>query len=221
MADLDIPSLPELPDELTSPAPHVYVPSPEWETWMREVFIEEGAPLQNEDHEHLQRARIAVLLTNERYSTKGQLVLGEARLAEPNGSHAWTRGQRRQQLVRWFARGEDDDFPDFVITLYARWLGSHIELEQPGPIFALVEHELYHCVQETDDYGMPKFGDDGRPKWDIAPHDVEEFVGVARRYGARAPGGDSDSKLAELAEVLQSDPEVTAADLDGVCASCG
>jgi len=52
-----------------------------------------------------------------------------------------------------------------------------------------LEHELYHIVQSVDEFGAPKFNrDTGMPTLTLRGHDVEEFVGVVRRYGARACG---------------------------------
>jgi hypothetical protein len=41
--------------------------------------------------------------------------------------------------------------------------------------------------QKEDQYGMPAFDKvTGEPKWDLAGHDVEEFVKVVARYGAHS-----------------------------------
>jgi hypothetical protein len=41
-----------------------FVPAPELETWLRSTFIDEGAPLRNDDHFHLRFAHIGVLWTS-------------------------------------------------------------------------------------------------------------------------------------------------------------
>lgn len=55
--------------------------------------------------------------------------------------------------------------------------------------WCVVEHELYHAAQETDAFGAPKFNrSTGRRVFTIRGHELEEFVGVVRRYGADAAG---------------------------------
>jgi hypothetical protein len=46
---------------------------------------------------------------------------------------------------------------------------------------------------------------DGQPKLGIRGHDVEEFLGVVKRYGVGDPGG----ALAQLAGLARGTPEVT------------
>ncbi|WP_414143867.1 putative metallopeptidase [Burkholderia territorii] len=55
----------------------------------------------------------------------------------------------------------------------------------------MVEHELYHIGQRTDEFGAPAFMKDGMPKLSIRGHDVEEFVGIVRSYDASGGAGDT------------------------------
>ncbi len=71
-------------------------------------------------------------------------------------------------------------FTAFIITLAADYCAQCSDLE----FCALIEHELYHLAHATDKYGQPAFTQDGAPKIKLQGHDVEEFVGVVRRYGA-------------------------------------
>jgi hypothetical protein len=83
-----------------------------------------------------------------------------------------------QQMHEWFGR-----IPKYIITLAADYCEQCNDLE----FCALVEHELYHIAQATDDFGAPKFNKEtGQPVLKLRGHDVEEFVGVVRRYGASA-----------------------------------
>ena len=200
------------PAELTEPHPFRYAPAPDLATWMREVFIEQGAPLENPDHANLEHADIAVLWTNEENARKGRRLIGRAQLAEPQGSNTWGNGKKRQQLERWFGR-----VPDFLITLDAVWLTEQLKEGRPAAACALVEHELYHCRQKRNRWGDLSYTMDGRPRWTIAPHDVEEFVGVVRRYGAENTG---DNTVAELVEAANKGPEIGAAELGGICGTC-
>jgi hypothetical protein len=49
------------PENLDGPT---FVPAPELEKWLRSTFIEEAAPLQNDDHFHLRFAQVGVLWTS-------------------------------------------------------------------------------------------------------------------------------------------------------------
>jgi hypothetical protein len=62
--------------------------------------------------------------------------------------NAWKRGRAEQQLRDWF----EADI-DFLLTFYA----PECARLDDRSFCALVEHELYHCAQERDQYGAPKF----------------------------------------------------------------
>ncbi|HVR48145.1 MAG TPA: putative metallopeptidase, partial [Pseudorhodoferax sp.] len=81
---------------------------------------------------------------------------------------------------------------------------------------ALVEHELYHVGQEMDEFGAPKFTREGMPRLCIRGHDVEEFVGVVRRYGV----GDPDGAIGRLARAAGAMPEIGRANIAGACGTC-
>jgi len=99
--------------------------------------------------------------------------------------------------------------PEVVITLAADYCAGCTDTE----FCALVEHELYHVAQETDQYGAPKFRRDGTAALTMRGHDVEEFVGVVRRYGA----GEEVQKLVDAA---QRPPEVARLDIARSCGTC-
>lgn len=206
----ELPTIPAPPEALTEPYPPVFEPAPALPAWVRDVFLKETSALHNPDHAHLKHARLAFLWTNVDYAKKGKRVLGEARLGEPSGSNAWMVGRQALQLEQWFGH-----VPDFLITLDAAYASRQLE-DEPAAVLALLEHELYHCVQDTDSSGMPAFDrKTGRPKWTIAPHDIEEFHGVARRYGAVTPA------MQAFAAALEEGPTVAPAAVQGVCGSCG
>lgn len=208
---MDIPPFPDLPEAMHAAIPPLFLPSEEWATWIRETIIAEGGALVNDEHRHLRRADIAVLLTNVQNEKKGQQILGRAGLGEPKGSDAWKTGQRAQQLGHWFGR-----IPDFLVRLEAHWMHRQIQQGEPAPVLALIEHELFHCAQKTDRYGMPAFDSrTGKPKWGTRPHDSEQFIGVIDRYG---PTSDAER---EMQKAYASAPLVASADLDGICGTCG
>jgi len=192
------------------------MPSRALEQWARATFIgfnpdEDGyapdaVPLVNPDHEHLRGASIGFVWTNAINRKGGKLVLGQAQLMPPGGGDAWGRARAAQQILEWFG-----EMPDFVITLLAL---EAAEMDD-ATFCALVEHELYHCAQKLDDYGSPCFDRaTGDPLWAIRSHDIEQFVGVALRYGA-VPSG-----LGPLADALASGPTVSEARMKLVCGSC-
>jgi hypothetical protein len=119
----------------------------------------------------------------------------------------WQRGRKEQQFQEWFGR-----IPEFLITLDADYARQASDLEW----CALVEHELYHIGQRTDDYGQPAFSKDGRPKLGIRGHDVEEFVGIVRRYGVGGAAGDT----ATLVEAANRAPEVGSVSIAHACGTC-
>jgi hypothetical protein len=80
-----------------------------------------------------------------------------------------------------------------------------------------VEHELYHCAQVLDLFGMPRFRrDDGKPIFAMRGHDAEEFVGVVRRYGVGVAAGG----VAELVKAANEVPTVARAAIGLACGTC-
>lgn len=165
-----------------------FEPDGDLAAWARAAFMLEGSPLFNPDHAILAagQARIGWLWTNTESTRQGRRILGKAETPHYQGG-GWTKDRQAFQMREWFRGwwGFEPD-PEFVITLDALWC-AHV----PDEAFcALVEHELYHCAQALDaKTGDLKFSKEtGRPVWRIRGHDVEEFTGVAARYGADVVG---------------------------------
>lgn len=184
-----------------------FMPSPEMGEWIYATFITEGASLENLDHAHLQNGRIGLLWTNVDNSKKGRTVIGTAELGKPQGAMGkWNRSRAELQVFEWFGQ-----VPDFIITIHAGWWVQAGDAER----CVLIEHELYHCAQDRDTYGAPKFNQStGRPSFVIRGHDVEEFVGVVRRYGADASG------VRQLVDAANDRPEIAAANIAHACGNC-
>lgn len=72
--------------------------------------------------------------------------------------------------------------PEFVILIGAGIWSSSSKTDQERTIF----HELCHLRQKTDQFGVPRLHDDGRPQLQVVPHDVESFPEETRRYGPDA-----------------------------------
>jgi hypothetical protein len=149
-------------------------------------------------------AEVGFLWTNIANSKRGRTILGQAQLVSESGDK-WSQGRALFQLREWFG-----DLPDFVITLFA----PAAMLMDDASFMALVEHELYHCAQDKDEFGQPKFSKDGPPIFAMRGHDVEEFVGVVRRYGADAAG------VRELVAAANKGPEIAEGLISRACGSC-
>jgi hypothetical protein len=183
-----------------------FVPAPDLVGWISATFLDDGAPLFNEDHQHLVYATIGALWTVVPNARNGRGIVGQAELGSTiGGMGKWTRARAEQQIVEWFG-----SVPDFVITLFA----PYAENCDDATFCALVEHELSHCGQEPDEYGMPRFKKSGLPAFCMRGHDVEEFIGVVRRYGADAAG------VRAMIEAAAAGPTIAAADISFACGNC-
>ncbi len=182
-----------------------FIPAPDVLDWLRDTFLDVGSELFNADHAHLRDAKLGILWTNCDNSRNMRSVIGQAELMPPMAMGKWQRARAMQQVEEWFG-----GMPDFLITFSAPAAHGMDD----ASFCALVEHELYHCAQKMDEFGMPKFKQDGTPSFAIRGHDVEEFVGVVARYGAIDPG------VAAMAEVAKHKPLIGAASIAGACGTC-
>jgi len=185
-------------------ADETFVPSPEVDRWARSVLIDEDGPIFNEDHRHLADAKIGFLWTNVPNGSRGRRILGTAQFARPAGS-GWGVARVEYQLRQWFG-----EIPTFLITLDASYCASCGDPE----FLALIDHELTHCGQATDDFGLPKFKKDGDPVFAMKGHDCEEFVSIVRRYGANA------THVSALVEAANRGPEIAAVNIAHACGTC-
>lgn len=174
--------------------------------WMTSSFIDDGAVLQNPDHQHLQAAQIGCLWTNVANAKQMRQVIGQAERPMPRGSK-WQIARQEMQLRQWF--GQE---PDFLITIYAPAIMDFDD----SSWCALIEHELYHCSQAQDEYGVLKYRNDGSPIWALRGHDVEEFIGVVERYGA----GAASDRVAEIARAASAPPAVGRHSISTACGTC-
>lgn len=182
-----------------------FVPAPDLLDWIRAAFLDEASPLYNSEHAHLREAHIGVLWTNCDNSRNMRAVIGQAELMPPMAMGKWQKARAEQQIVDWF-----DGMPDFLLTFSAPAAAG---MDDPS-FCAVVEHELYHCAQKLDKYGMPAFKQDGTPSFCIRGHDVEEFIGVVARYGAEAAG------VSAIVDAAQREPTIGRASVAGACGTC-
>jgi hypothetical protein len=182
-----------------------FAPAPEVVSWIETTFLDDDASLPNPDHSHLRHAHIGVLWTTVPNGRGGRTIIGTAEPGSPIGMGKWRKARAEQQIVEWFG-----SIPDFILTFDARYADQCGDAEW----CALVEHELYHCGQEMDEFGAPKFRKSGLPAFTMRGHDIEEFVGVVRRYGADAAG------VRDLIDAASRSPEVTRAEIAQSCGTC-
>jgi len=184
------------------PTDEPFIPSPELEAWARATFIEPGAPLENEEHQHLRSASIGFVWTFIEATRNGRRLAGLCEIMPPMAMGKWQKERAIWQISEWFG-----EMPDFLITIDAE---IAVMLDDTS-FCALVEHELYHAGQETE-FGAPKFRRDGSPAFCIRGHDIEEFRGIVRRYGADATdlaGIDTNAR-----------PEIGLASVRSACGTC-
>lgn len=183
-----------------------FAPADELAAWVRSVILDPSGALHNPEHQHLLDAEIGFLWASSGYASRGRRVLGATEKADLIGrSNPWANARAEQQLREWFER-----VPDFLVTLDALYCAEASDVE----FLSLLEHELYHCGHAADEFGVPKFTKEGRPRFAIRGHDVEEFVGVVRRYGITDPG------LADVIKAAAAGPEVAPIRVAQACGTC-
>lgn len=188
----------------------LFVPSAELARWVRAHFIEDDGHFHNPDHEHLQLATLGFVWTDGVHRRQQLPVVGQAEMPQPPKS--WTDARGYSLARSWFGL-----VPDFIITLYAPYVAELVEDQNWGALCALIDHELYYCGQAKDLFGMPKFSKEGKPRFAMRGHDVEEFVGVVRRWGAHAGAGGTLALIA----AAQSAPAFDHSHSEPVCCGCG
>jgi hypothetical protein len=183
-----------------------FVPAPDVLHWIHDTFLDESSPLCNPAHAHLRDADLGILWTNCDNSKQMRAVIGQAEIMPPMAMGKWQRARAIQQIEEWFGA-----MPDFLITFSA---SAALGMDDPS-FCALVEHELYHCGQKLDRYGMPAFNKDtGKPILTMRGHDVEQFIGVVERYGADA------ADVSAMIDAAKRGPTIGRASIAGACGTC-
>lgn len=178
-------------------------PAPELWSWVRDEILSDTGSIYNEEHAHLIDANIGVLWAARGFVKQGRGVLGQAeQLAFRAGG--WQKARQENQMREWFG-----EVPDYLITVAADFCATCSDAE----FCALIEHELYHIRQKVDGFGAPKFNQEGMPVLELRGHDVEEFVGVVRRYGA-------NQAVQEMIDAASKPPEVAKINISRACGTC-
>lgn len=181
-------------------------PAPGVWQWIVDEILADTGSIHNPEHGHLFDARIGVLWASTAFVKQGRTVLGQAEQVMFRAG-GWQKARQEQQMREWF--GEE---PDYLITLAADYCSQCSDAE----FCALVEHELMHIGHKADQYGAPKFGQDGMPTLYLRGHDVSEFVSIVERYGVGHPEGE----LARMVEAAQRTPTVSRASIASACGTC-
>ena len=181
-------------------------PAPEVWEWLQAEILADTGSIHNEDHAHLLDADIQIMWASSSFAKQGRTVLGQAEQVAFRAG-GWQKARIEQQMRDWFG-----DVPAFIITLAADYCAQCSDVD----FLRLVEHELFHIAQATDQYGAPKFTQEGLPKLFLRGHDVSEFVAVVERYGVGHPDGD----LARMVEAAKKPPSVSHASIANACGTC-
>ena len=121
---------------------------------MTENILDGEGDLHTPDHAHLIDAEIAFMWVSTAFTKQARTVLAQAEEVMMR-TGGWQKARMDQQLYEWFGHK-----PDYIITLAGDFCSQCTDLE----FCALVEHELYHIGQQTDEFGAPKFNREGQPK---------------------------------------------------------
>lgn len=178
-------------------------PASEVRDWLQAEILADTGSIHNKDHAHLLDADIRFMWASSSFEKQGRTVLGQAEEVAFRAG-GWQKARMEQQMRDWFGK-----VPAFIITLAADYCAQCSDTD----FCALIEHELYHIAQDTNQYGEPAFTKEGGPKLKLRGHDVEEFVGVVRRYGA-------SPDVQALVEAANSPAEVGKLNIARACGTC-
>ncbi|HFF4507259.1 TPA: putative metallopeptidase [Acinetobacter baumannii] len=185
-------------------------PAPDLMNWVIANFLTIGGPLHNPDHDHIaelihdNEEFIAFAWASSACMAKKRMVLGQCEKVMFNQG-GWKKARQEQQMRDWFGY-----VPVYLITIDA----SYCDQATDRDFCALIEHELYHIGVERDEDGDPLISEmTGLPKHYLAGHDVEEFVGVVKRWGA-------DESVKRLIEVAKQAPFVSDVNISKCCGTC-
>ena len=201
--DRPIPPVPLLESSDLSDFGIRLTPAPEVWEWLQTEILADTGSIHNEDHAHLVDADIQVMWASSSFNKQGRTVLGQAEQVMFRAG-GWQKARQEQQMRDWFG-----DIPAYIITLAADYCAQCSDQD----FCALVEHELYHIAQAKDQYGAPKFTQEGLPRLEMRGHDVEEFVGVVRRYGA-------SPDVQALVDAANKPAEVGKLNISRACGTC-
>ncbi|EPF6421755.1 putative metallopeptidase [Acinetobacter baumannii] len=200
----------ELIDKADEEEAILLTPAPDLMNWVIANFLTISDPLHNPDPDHIaelihdNEEFLAFAWASSACMTKKRMVLGQCEKVMFNQG-GWKKARQEQQMRDWFGY-----VPAYLITIDA----SYCDQATDRDFCALIEHELYHIGVERDEDGDPLISEmTGLPKHYLAGHDVEEFVGVVKRWGA-------DESVKRLIEVAKQAPFVSDVNISKCCGTC-
>ncbi|MER8308112.1 putative metallopeptidase [Acinetobacter baumannii] len=186
------------------------IPAPDLKKWVVANYLTIGGPLYNPDHNHIAELLddndefLAFAWASSAYKSKQAMVLGQCEKVMFNAG-GWRKARQEQQMRDWFGF-----VPTYLITVDATFCDKANDRE----FCALLEHELYHIGVERDEDGEMIFSSStGLPKHYLAGHDVEEFIGVTKRWGA-------SQSVKRIVEAAKNPPFVSNLDISKCCGNC-
>lgn len=178
--DLEALGWPLPPEHLREPGFELE-PAPEVVDWLRRMFIDEGAPMFNPRHSHLQKVDLVAMWTNVEYTEGGVQVVGQAEIVKVSGK-PWQRADKVDRLCTLHG-----NIPQARIWLDApAWCGGGF-----WDACSTGEHELGHFAHKVSKEGEKQYDDRDRPVLTAQAHDVEEHVFIMERYGVGHCAGKS------------------------------
>jgi hypothetical protein len=187
------------PNFVTESIYSAFAPELDLPEFVERMFLNEHSEFYNEDHAHLVGANIGYLWTNVANERQMKRIAANAQM--PNiQSSKWNKEIFDYQLKNWF--GSLD--LNFLITIDANYAVFMDDVS----FCALIEHELYHCA-------LKGFTNKGLPIFGMRDHDVTEFLGITRRYGA-----DVSLNVPELVDAASRPPLFSTARISAVCGNC-
>lgn len=185
-------------------------PAPDLMEWVVNNFLTVDAEFHNPDHDHIAELMhdseefLAFAWASSAAVAKKRMILGQCEKVMFNVG-GWRKARQEQQMRDWFGY-----VPIYLITVDA----SFCEQASDRNFCALIDHELYHIGVERDADGEPILSDNtGLPKHYLAGHDVEEFVGVVKRWGA-------SENVKRLVEAAKNPPFVDDLKISKCCGTC-
>jgi len=191
------------PEQFTDNLNIKFAPAHDVLGWVKEFLFNEDSKLYNSDHKHLVDADVCFLWAPGGFVKAGRVVLGQCEEITFRAGK-WQKWRQEEQMRDWFGH-----VPEYLITLDAQYALKCSDNE----FCALVEHELYHVGHQHGIFGEPLFNSNGLPKLFLRGHDVEEFVGVVRRYGA-------SKDVEKLIQAAKNAPEVSETSIAHACGTC-
>lgn len=183
----------------------LFEPARDIHDWLQETILNPGSKLYNKEHEHLVgHSGIGFLWAESAFTKQGRIVLGQAEIIQIQAG-GWKKYRQEAQMIKWFGF-----LPKALITLDANYCSYCSDSD----FMALVEHELYHFKQKLSPNGGPCYDSHtGHAVLQMRGHDVEEFFGVVRRYGASAD-------VQRMADLANDGPTISRANIAHACGTC-